>query len=383
MINVLHVADKLTVGNSTIHGVTRLLSWLLPRFDRNRFCLSVCSLRGRDRAGQYLEERGIKVIYLNKGKFDPRTVTKLMKVIKKESVDILHLHGYGAWTFGRIAGLLCRIPALVQEHMIDTNIPMYQRFVDRCLASTTAHSIAVSESVKDFMIRYRAIPKGHVEVIRNGLPLDYFQSGNGSEGRKMFQADLRDKLNIPSTHKIVGTVGRLHSVKGHRYFLEAAREVIKQYQSVTFLVIGDGELRESLEEMTRVLGIKRYVRFTGHCENIVPLYSLMDIFVIASISEGGPITLFEAMATGCAIVSTDTIGLKDVIENGRTGFLVPAGDVAAIANRIGLLLGNDNRLREMKVATRKVSTTFDIAETIVKIENCYDRVLAVGGEGYA
>ena len=102
---------------------------------------------------------------------------------------------------------------------------------------------------------------------------------------------------------------------------------------------------------------------------------MMDIMVIASLSEGGPITLLEAMASGCAVVATDTIGLKDIIENGRTGFLVPARDGKAIARRISLLLADDSRLTDMKTAAKKVSAAFDIGETIRKIETCYEKVL--------
>ena len=101
MINVLHVADKLTLGDSSIHGVTQLFSMWLPRFDETRYNVSLCSLRTRDSGGAYLEEKGIRVFYLNKGKFDPLTLTDLLRLVRKENVHILHLHGYGSTTFGR------------------------------------------------------------------------------------------------------------------------------------------------------------------------------------------------------------------------------------------------------------------------------------------
>ena len=171
MINILLVTDKLSVGDSTIHGVTRLFSWWIPRFDKSRYDVSVCSLRKRDKAGEYLERIGIKVFYLGKGKFDPFTLPSLIRIVRNERVDILHLHGYGAWTFGRLAGVLCNIPAVVHEHMVDYNIPVYQRVADRILSRTTTKAIAVSNAVKDFMIRYRSMAENCLKVVTNGIPL--------------------------------------------------------------------------------------------------------------------------------------------------------------------------------------------------------------------
>ena len=375
MIKVLHVADKLTVGGSTIHGVTRLFSNWIPRFDKTRYNVSVCSLRKQDKAGKYLENIGIKVFYLNRGKFDPLTLPSVIRILKDERFDILHLHGYGAWTFGRLAGVLCNIPTVVHEHMVDPNIPVYQRLADRILSGATTNAIAASNVVKDFMVRYRGVPEDRVEVVINGIPLESFRSQNDGGRQAVAVADWRARLSIPSSCKIVGTVGRLHPVKGHRYFLEAAREVLKEYPDVIFLIVGDGELRASLDEMTRQLGIHGHVRFTGHCDNVIPLYSLMDITVIASLSEGGPITLFEAMATSCAIVSTNTIGLKDAIEDGRTGFLVPPRNSKALAEKILLLLNHSDLCQAMAAKAQEASHHYDIRNTVRQLEACYEEVL--------
>jgi glycosyltransferase involved in cell wall biosynthesis len=371
----MHVADKLTVGESSIHGVTRLFSMWIPRFDKRQYNVTVCSLRGRDQAGEYLERLGIKVFYLDKGKFDPSTLISLSRLIKDEAVDILHLHGYGAWTFGRPVGRFRTIPVVVHEHMIDRNIPFYQRLADWVLSGMTTRGIAISNPVKEFMIQYRSVPADRMEVVINGTTLEPFNERN-DDAQKMAVDTWRTRLNIPANHKVVGTVGRLDAIKGHKYFLQAACEVLQRNRDVTFVVVGDGDLRKSLEEQTRSLGIEGNVRFTGHCHEIVPLYLLMDIVVIASLFEGGPLTLFEAMAAGCAVVSTDTIGLRDVIEEGDTGFLVPSKDVPALANRIGLLVQQDDTLlQNMKAAALSASAGFGVDTTIERLENCYQKVL--------
>jgi len=376
MIRILHVADKLSVGDSTIHGVTRLFSWWIPRFDKSRYDVSVCSLRKRGKAGEYLEGVGVKVFYLGKGKFDPFTLLSLLKIMKDERVNILHLHGYGAWVFGRLAGVLCNIPTVVHEHMVDRNIPVYQRMADRILSMVTTNAIAVSNMVKDFMVRYRGVPEDRVKVVINGIPIKSFASSNRCERHAVSLADWRTILSIPPNYKVVGTVGRLSHDKGHRYFLEAAFEVLKKYPEVIFLIVGDGELRGLLEEITKQLRIHNNVRFTGHRDDVVSLYSMMDIMVIASLSEGGPITLFEAMATSCAIISTNTIGLKDIINNGRTGFLVPSKDPNALAEKILLLLKDPELCSVMARRAQQASKQFDIRNTVQQMEQCYEEIIA-------
>lgn len=375
MINILHVSDKLSVGDATLHGVTRLFSWWIPRFDKKRFNVSACNLRKRDKAAEYLESQGIKVFCLGRGKFNPLTLFDLIKIVRKNDIHILHLHGYGAWTFGRIIGVFYKIHIVLHEHMVDHDIPIYQRIVDRVLSMKKTHSIAISHSVKEFMINARYIPNDQIEVIYNGIPMEPFKQCNKDMSNDETINGWRKKLHISSTRKIVGTVGRLSQVKGQRYFLDAAKKVLLEYSNVEFLVVGDGELRGFLEKRVVRLGIENRVHFIGYCNDMVPLLSMMDILVISSQVEGGPLTLFEGFAAGCAIVSTNTIGLKDTLDEGRTGFLVEPMDVNEMANRINMLLGDNNLLTNMKLAARKEASKFDIKETIKKLEDCYQNLM--------
>ena len=370
MINVLHVGDKLTLGDSTIHGVTRLLSWWVPRFDKSRFNVKVCSLRGKDQGSVFLEEQGIIVLYLNRSKFNPLILHGLLQIIKSENIDILHLHGYASTTFGRICGLLSKTPCIVHEHMFDENIPIYQRFADICTSKLCQKAVAVSESVKDFLIQYRAIPKEKIEVIYNGAPLLELKDGlsnNNPEGRK----NVKNQYDIPEIHKLVGIVGRLHEIKGHRYFLEAARLVLDQFKNVTFLVIGDGALLDSLQLQCKGLNLQDNVIFTGYCDEIHSILCDVDIKVISSLSEGVPLTLFEAMAAGCAIVSSSVGGLTEVIKDGEIGFLVPSKSPKELAEKILLLLKNKELCDKFKKVAIKTSTKFDIKCTVNQIQKCY------------
>lgn len=374
MINILHVVDKLSVGDSTIHGITRLFSWWIPRFDKGRYNVSVCSLRKRDRAGEYLEGIGVRVFYLNRGKFNPLTLTDLLRLISSQQVNILHLHGYGATTFGRVSALLRHIPCIVHEHMFDAKIPYYQRLADVFLRRSTTCAIVVSQSVKKFLVKYRAVPVEKVKIIYNGVLLEKFSShlAGFTPNRG---TSWKNRLNVPISHKVVGIVGRLHSIKGHSYFLEAAQQVLREFRDVTFLVIGDGELMTSLREQSKNLGIDENVIFMGYCEDIPSLLFEIDVKVIASLSEGVPLTLFEAMAAGCAIVSTNVGGLGEIIVDGEMGFLVPPRNSKALAEKIMLLLKNPDLCQAMAARAQEACHHYDIRNTIRQLELCYEEIL--------
>lgn len=374
MINVLHVADKLTLGDSSIHGVTQLFSMWLPRFDETRYNVSLCSLRTRDSGGAYLEEKGIRVFYLNKGKFDPLTLTDLLRLVRKENVHILHLHGYGSTTFGRICANLTGIPSIVHEHMFDENIPFYQQFADRLLSRATTGAIAVSQSVKEFLVRYRSVPVTKINVIYNGVPLATYSPRREVTSTTRIEASWKSRLNIPESHMVVGTVGRLHSIKGHKYFLEAAEQVLKEFTNVSFLVIGDGELMLALRDRCSELGIEASVIFTGHCDDVPSLLSEVDVKVIASLSEGVPITLFEAMAAGCAIVSTNVGGIGEVLVDGQTGFLVPPKSSNDLAEKMLILLRNPSLCKKMGMQAQEASLQYDIGNTVRQFEDIYEQI---------
>src|SRR4030095_11677503 len=105
----------------------RLFAWMLPRFDGSRFNVSLVSLRKKDLSEETLDSLGIDITYLHKGKVDPATLTHLLKIIDQKQIDILHLHGYGATTFGRLAGAMRRLPTILHEHANLTDTPWFQK----------------------------------------------------------------------------------------------------------------------------------------------------------------------------------------------------------------------------------------------------------------
>jgi hypothetical protein len=138
-----------------MHGVKRLFSWMIPRFDRERFNVALVSLRHKDVSEETLDALGIDITYLSRTKFDPFTLPALLRIIDEKAIDILHLHGYGATTFGRVAGALRRIPSILHEHANLTDTPWFQKIADQALEPFTDVALAVSASTADFVIHAR------------------------------------------------------------------------------------------------------------------------------------------------------------------------------------------------------------------------------------
>jgi hypothetical protein len=148
-LNVLQVCDHLGWEGSRMHGVKRLFAWMIPRFDPARYNVWLVSLRKKDLSEETLESFGINITYLHKSKFDPATLPALLKVMDRQRTDILHLHGYGATTFGRLAGKMRGLPTILHEHANLTDTPWFQKIADRALAPATDIALAVSKSTAD------------------------------------------------------------------------------------------------------------------------------------------------------------------------------------------------------------------------------------------
>ncbi len=370
-IRVLHIMDKLGVAGSSIHGVTRAITWWIPRFDQSHFELSVCSLRSPEPAGEIFSQNDIPLFYLSKSKFDPTTVFSLVSLLKREQPDIIHLHGYGSTNFGRLASLITGIPNIVHEHTVIDDQPFYQTLADTVLSPLTTKAIAISEPVREFMVDRRKIKAEQLETFFYGLPLSSFQVPEEEKVQEM-----KAKLGIDDTDLIVSNVGRLDTQKGQMYLLKAAPEVIGHLPNVKFLIVGDGPDREMLESLARQEGIQDHVIFAGYQVEIPAILGLSDVVAIPSLWEGGPITLFEAMNLRKPVVGTPVGMMPEVIKDGETGFLVPCSEHVQLAEKLVLLLKNPQLARMMGENAWKACQNYDISLSVARLSQIYEQLAA-------
>lgn len=366
-LNILHVCDHLGWEGSRMHGVKRLFSWMIPRFDPARFNVALVSLRKKDLSEETLESFGVDISYLHKSKFDPATLTALLKIIDRKSIDILHLHGYGATTFGRAAAAMRRLPTVLHEHANLTGTPWFQGVADRVLEPFTDIAIAVSKSTADFVINARHIPARKVKVVYLGAPYDEF-----SRDRSRGEIDAaRQALGIRPGDFAIGTVTRLHDSKGNQYLVDAARLVLDLRPDARFFVVGEGPLRPDLEAQAARLGLGDRFVFAGFAKDVAATLSAFDLSVFPSLWEGTPLTAFEALAAGKPIVATDADGLLDILRHGYDARIVPRRNARALADEMLALMDAPSERARLSANARVTGGSYDIGAFVRKMERLY------------
>ena len=375
-VPVLHVCDKFGVAGSSIHGVSRLFSWWFPRFDRARFDVGLVGLKGPEPASRLLADAGIPVHHLGRGKFDPRIVTDLVALVRRRGARILHVHGYAAADFGRVAARMTGAALVLHEHFADPRMPAYQGVADRLLAPLVDRAIAVSGSTRDFLVRERHVPAGKVSLIWNGAPLDEF-----APAPLAVALAIRRELAIPDDAIVVGTVGRLSAQKAHDVLLDAAARVLPSRPRVWVLIAGDGDRMPALRAQAERLGITSRVVFAGHRADVPAMLGAIDVFCISSDYEGTPLALFEAMAAHKAIVSTAVDGCREVLEDGSTGLLVPPRNPAALAEALARAVDDPDLRSRLSRMAGEASRRYDIGECVRQMQDLYDDVLARRARG--
>ena len=351
-----------------MHGVKRLFSWMIPRFDLERFRVSLLSLRKKDLSEETLEQFGFPVHYLEKSRFDPSTLPALVRLLKKLRIDVIQTHGYGATTFGRAAAMWLRIPNVLHEHANLTDTPWFQKIPDKLFDPFTDLAIAVSESTRRFCVEARKLSPERVKVVYLGAPLEDFQPWSAERSR-----EAREKLGIAGPGlRVVGTVTRLHESKGNRYLVEAAALLARERPELRFVVVGEGPLQPDLEAQAKRLGIEDQVVFTGFQKDVAAAFASFDVAVFPSLWEGTPLTVFEAMAMGKPIVSTDVDGLRDVLQDDVHSLVVPPRDPKALAHAMVRMLDDPSLARRLSGAAREASRRFDIQVFVNKMSRLYE-----------
>jgi glycosyltransferase involved in cell wall biosynthesis len=347
-----------------------LFSWWFPRFDPSRFQVGLVGLKGPEPASRLLADAGIPVHHLGRGRFDPRIASDLVGLVRRRGARILHVHGYAAADFGRIAARVSGAALVLHEHFADPRMPAYQGLADRVLAPFTDRAIAVSGSTRDFLVRERHLPAEKVSLIWNGAPLDEFAPPPAATARR-----IRRELGVPEAAVVIGTVGRLSEQKAHHVLLEAAARILPTRPGVWILIAGDGDRMPALRAQASALGIAPRVVFAGHRADVPAILGAIDVFCISSNYEGTPLALFEAMASGKAIVSTAVDGCREVLEDGNTGLLVPPRDPDALGAALARVADDAELRARLSRMARDASRRYDIGECVRRMQDLYDDVL--------
>jgi glycosyltransferase involved in cell wall biosynthesis len=207
-------------------------------------------------------------------------------------------------------------------------------------------------------------------VVPLGVPLEHLRTLRQKRG------SLRQELGIAGDPIIITIVARLTPIKRHTDFLAAAKMVVQSRPHCCFLIVGDGEERQNLENITQSLGLEKHVLFLGWRQDLDRIYADSDIVALTSANEGLPVSLIEAMAAGCAVVATRVGGVPDLIEAGKTGLIVPPGNTEAIAAALIQLIDDPRQRTALGEAAQVTALKqYPIERLVEDIDSLYQQKL--------
>ncbi len=346
---------------------------VVRRLDRRRFDVRVCALRG-GAVADWLTAASVPTTALDvRGKWDLAKLAKLIGLLRSWRPDILHTHLFHADLVGRIAAAWVGVPQVI--HTIQTaerRFRPWQFAFARLAAGGCDTMIAVSPSARDFHARKSGLPLHRYEVIPNGL--DAAAYGRDPEARRR----LREKWGLVEGEILAAFVGRLAPEKGLGTLLEAMRQLYQRGAAPRLLLAGEGSQRAMIEQFISHEPAGRCVRLLGFTSDVRGVLSAADFLVMPSRWEGFGLAAAEAMAAELPVLASHVEGLKDVVEDGRTGLLLPKNDPTAWADAIACLKEDSALRRRLGAAgRRRVKERFNISDIVAAHEALYLHVASL------
>ncbi|GKS58658.1 glycosyl transferase family 1 [Nitrospira sp.] len=307
---------------------------------------------------------------------DLRALWRIWNVFLEERPAVVHTHTSKAGAIGRVAAWLAGVPTIIHTphgHVFYGHFGRGLSWVflqlERLLALITTHAIALTDAERrDYLDRNVGTPSLW-SVIPSGIDREPFQAtATTPKRRPVF-------FGCPEDAVVVGSVGWLTEIKGHRTLIEAIAEVAPAHPRVHLVLVGTGHLHDDYVQLADWLGIRDRVHLIGHQEDVPACLAGMDIFVLPSLNEGMGRALVEAMAACLPVIATRVGGVPGVLEDRRTGLLVPPADSGALARALVTHLQNPARARDMGLAAGlSIGTHYDVAWMVPAIESIYEAV---------
>jgi glycosyltransferase involved in cell wall biosynthesis len=372
-LRVLMVIDSLGPG-----GAERLLLDYLPRLAEMGVEARVCVLSERhgNPIAHELRRLGVPVDLVPVRRLaDLAGAMRVVRYIRRVQPDLVHTQLQFADTIGAMAARLLSRPVVSTLHTMSDS-PSRSRealrvFVaERSLGASADRIIAVSDAARRYYERSTALPARKLTTLRNGIDLPAFRAEvAASEG-------VRDELGIPGDAVVAATVAVLRPQKGVEIMLRALPALLAERPELVYLVVGDGPDARRLRGLAAELGVRDHVRFPGSRTDVARLLGACDLLVHPSLEDALPTSLMEAMAAGLPIVAGAVGGVPEMVEEGRTGRLVPPGDVAALTAAVRELLADaDLRAAMGREGELLVAECFDLDTQARRLRDLYLDVL--------
>ena len=381
-IKVLRIIGRLNVGGPAIQVVN-----LTAGLDPNRYQSLLVAGSENEAEGSMLDfalSHGVRptvipeiVTAFSLAPRDAKALLKLYALMRQERPDIVHTHTAKAGFLGRATARLAGVPIIVHTfhgHVLHGYYGAMKnqllRRVEQSLAPVTDRLVTVSEQVRHDLVGYGIAKAEKISVVPLGFDLDPFLNSHAQQG------EFRREMGLSEEHKLIGIVGRLFAIKNHALFLKSAALIVAREPAARFVVVGDGVFRPNLENQARELGITDRVLFTGWRRDLPRICADLNVLVVSSDNEGTPVSAIEAMASSCPVVATRVGGLPDLIEDQKTGRLVPPRDAEALARAVLDLLNNTQTARELgQNAMAAVRQRFTVQRLLGDMDHLYTELL--------
>jgi glycosyltransferase involved in cell wall biosynthesis len=351
MISILHTESSLGWGGQEKRTMRELLG--LPRGSFK----PILACQRESQIGQKALAHGLPVVFVKmRANFDPIAVVQFMQLYRQYRVDIVHTHSSAdSWMASTAAKFIPRRPVVVRTRHLSASFNtrmIYSYMADRV--------ITVGDSTRRYMIQEKGIPGDRVLTIPTGVDLKEFDP-------EQIRENLREELRIAPNTPVFGTVAVFRRLKGHRYLLEATREILHSLPAAKLLLVGGGPQEKNLLRMVRELSLQEAVIMPGYREDVQEVLNTLDVFVFPSLQEALGTAILEAMAMKKPVVATRVGGIPEIVEDERNGYLVDPENFQAIAEKVVHLLRHVEIRKEMGAQGRKF------------VEACYDNRLMVQG----
>ncbi len=292
-------------------------------------------------------------------RFNPFSFSKLLRFLRDFQPDLLHFQNLRSAPFGRRIARKLGVPYLVTVHRAPAVTA--PRIADDLLAGV----IATNEVIREALVNNLGVPKALIRVIQRGVDTDALSPER--EGWKK----SRERGWIP----VVGSVGSLRAVKGHQVLIKAARRLLDRGVEAMFAIVGEGEEEPGLRRLVKDLGLQYHVTFSPHIPNRRELYRTFDIVVVPTLKAGVGSTALEGMSMGKPVVASAVGELLHIVEDGKTGLLVPEGDEEALADRVQSLIVHPDLCATLGAAARAyVVENFSLAPMVQATRDLYEEL---------
>ena len=324
-----------------------------------------------------LENAGVLVVSLGMTRNRPNLagLALFWSYVRRFRPHLIHAHMYHASILARLASLLLRIPAICTVHSEvecshKNTSGRFRELIYRVTDAAATCTTAVSERVCRRYVENRIVPANRIRVINNGVDLERFRPN--TEARDRARASLLWQNNF-----VWLAVGRLELAKDYPSLMEAFRDVYRRFPSASLAIVGEGQLRSTVDQLIDRYELNSAVRLLGARSDVAELMNACDAFVMPSAWEGGPLVLLEAAACGRPMIATRVGVAPEVVVSGENGFLVASGTPAELADGMMRLMElGPNRLDEMgRLSRQKVAAQFSLRAMHDRYVRLYDEIL--------